>query len=141
MIPPLILGGLFDAGLKLIDKLFPDPGAANDAKLKLLTLQQTGELAQLASETDLAKGQLQTNVEEAKSSSVFVSGWRPFIGWTCGTAFAFKYIGGTLLVMIAELAHIAITLPLIDTSDLMPVLFGMLGLGGLRTIEKIKGAA
>ncbi len=141
MIPPLLLGGVFDVGLKLIEKFFPNPSEAADAKLKLLQLQQSGELAQLAADTDIVKGQLAINAEEAKNSSVFVSGWRPFIGWTCGATFAFKYILAPLIVMTGNLAHVVLLLPAIDTAELMPVLFGMLGLGGLRTIEKIKGAA
>lgn len=125
----------------LIDKLFPDPKAAGEAKLKLLEMEQSGELAKLAAETDLAKGQLNVNAVEAGSTSLFVAGWRPFVGWICGLTIAFKYIGGPLLVMISTYLGHSIPLPEIDSSELWPVLMGMLGLGGMRTVEKVKGVA
>ncbi|MBI2725387.1 MAG: hypothetical protein HYX42_03970 [Polaromonas sp.] len=125
----------------LLDKILPDKGAADAAKLELLKMAQSGELAQLQANTDLAKGQMEINKVEAASSSLFVAGWRPFVGWICACAIGFKYIGGPLLVMIcAALGH-DIDLPDIDTADLWPLLAGLLGLGGLRTIEKVKGAA
>ena len=123
----------------LLKKLFPDPQAQADAQLKLMQLAASGELAQLQSVTDLAKGQIDTNKVEAANTSLFVAGWRPAVGWVCALAFAFKFIGGPLLVMMASVAHVAVVLPVIDSTDLMPVLLGMLGLGGLRTVEKIKG--
>lgn len=125
----------------LLDKILPDKGSADAAKLELLKMAQTGELAQLQATTDLAKGQLEVNKVEAASSSLFVAGWRPFVGWICATAIGFKYIGGPLLVMICAAAGVDIDLPDIDTADLWPLLAGLLGLGGLRTIEKVKGAA
>jgi hypothetical protein len=125
---------VFDLGGKLIDRLWPDPAQANQAKLKLFELQQSGELAQMT-------GQLDVNKVEAASSSIFVAGWRPFIGWICGAAMAFKYIGGPLLMMIGQAFGLHITLPNIDSGDLMPILLGMLGLGVMRTTEKVKGVA
>ena len=89
---PLIVNGLFTAAQSLIERFFPDPEKRAAAQLELVRLQQTGELAHLASETDLAKLQIQTNIEEAKSTSLFIAGWRPFVGWTCGFAFAYSYI-------------------------------------------------
>ncbi len=123
-----------------IDKLLPDPQAAADAKLKMLEMAQAGELAQLTAEVEMAKGQNAVNQAEAGSASIFVAGWRPFIGWTCGVTVAFKYVGGPLLVMLTQMTGHAVELPVIDSSELWPVLMGMLGLGGFRTIEKIKGA-
>jgi hypothetical protein len=125
----------------LLDKFFPDPSAAAEAKLKLMQMAQTGELAQLDAELKMATGQQEINKVEAASSSVFVAGWRPFIGWVCGAAFAFKFIGGPLAVVImAALGH-PITLPAFDFTEMSTVLLGMLGLGGLRTMEKVKGVA
>ena len=123
-----------------IDKLLPDPQAAADAKLKMLEMAQAGELAQLTAEVEMAKGQNAVNQAEAGSASIFVAGWRPFIGWTCGVTVAFKYVGVPLLVMLTQMTGHAVELPVIDSSELWPVLMGMLGLGGFRTIEKIKGA-
>ena len=125
----------------LLKKLFPDPQAQADAQLKLMTLAASGELAQLQSTTDLLKGQIDVNKAEAVNNSLFVSGWRPFVGWICAAALGFKYIGGPLLVMCASMGHFDVTMPEIDSSDLMPVLLGMLGLGALRTVEKVKGVA
>ena len=86
---PLLISGLFSAAQSLIERFFPDPEKKAAAQLELLKMQQTGELAQLASETDLAKLQIQVNVEEAKSTNWFVAGWRPGIGWVCGAGLAY----------------------------------------------------
>lgn len=128
-------------GTTLINKLWPDPAQAAEAKLKLLELQQSGELAQLTADTQLAQGQIDVNKVEAANTSLFVSGWRPFVGWTCGLAFFFKFVGGPLLFMVAQAFGRVVTLPNVDYSELWPMLFGMLGLGAYRTYEKVKGAA
>lgn len=143
---PLLLGGLFEVAKSIIGRIWPDPAQQAEAQMKLLQLQQTGELAQLAATTDLAKLQIQTNIEEAKSTSLFIAGWRPMVGWTCGVAFAYSYVLLPFLqflayafgspAMIEQLAK----LPALDLQAMLPVLFGMLGLGSLRTVEKVKGA-
>jgi len=125
----------------LLDKLLPDPKAADDAKLKLLELAQKGELAALTAETDLAKGQMAINQAEATNQNIFVSGWRPAVGWVCVLTIAFKYVGGPLLYVLTQVVGHPVTLPVIDSGELWPVLMGMLGLGGLRTYEKVKKAA
>ena len=130
-----------DIGGKVIDRLWPDPLQANAAKLELLKMQQNGELAQLASNTELAKGQLAVNEAEAASSSLLVSGWRPFIGWVCGAAFAWNWIGLPAGLFIAALMDKELNLAQADMSEMLPVLVGMLGLGALRTTEKIKKVA
>jgi len=130
-----------DIGGKVIDRLWPDPLQANAAKLELLKMQQNGELAQLASNTELAKAQLDVNAEEAKNSSVFVAGWRPYIGWVCGTAFAWNWIGLPTGMFMAALMGKELNLVQADMSEMLPVLLGMLGLGALRTTEKIKKVA
>jgi hypothetical protein len=127
---------------KIADKIWPDPVAKQEGLFKLEQLRQTGELAQLTAETDLMKGQLAIDTEEAKSESVFVSGWRPFIGWVCGSAFAYKFILQPFLIfglMAAGSKFDYHTLPTLDWSELLPVLMAMLGMGGLRTYEKAKG--
>lgn len=97
------------------------------------------EKQELASAVVLVQGQIDTNKVEAASPSIFVAGWRPFIGWVCGAAFAFKFIGGPLAVVLMAMAGHPITLPIFDFTEMSTVLLGMLGLGGLRTVEKIKG--
>lgn len=72
-------GELFDFAGKVVDKLFPNAVDAANAKIELFKLQQSGELARLAAETDLAKGQIDVNKIEAASTSVFVAGWRPAV--------------------------------------------------------------
>ena len=143
---PLLISGLFSAAQSLIGRFFPDPEKQAEAQRALLQMQQNGELALLASETDLAKLQIQTNVEEAKHANIFVSGWRPAVGWTCAAAFAYSYVllpfaqflvftfGTSEMVGQLKLA------PKLELSEMLPVLFGMLGLGGLRTVEKVKNA-
>lgn len=125
----------------LFDKLFPDPAAAADAKLKVMQMAQTGELAQLNADLQIAAGQIEVNKAEATNPSIFVAGWRPFVGWVCGVAFAFKFVGGPLLVFIAAYLGHPITLPVLDFTEMSTILLGMLGIGGLRTIEKVKGVA
>ena len=130
-----------EIGGKIIDRLWPDPAKADAAKLELVKMQQTGELARLASETELAKGQQAINTEEAKSASVFVSGWRPFVGWMCGAAFGYAAIVEPIMRFVASAAGGMQDFPVIDTNLTMQVLFGMLGLGALRTYEKKEGVA
>lgn len=130
---------ILDIGGKVFDKIFPDPLERDKAKLRLLELQQTGELAALAAETDLAKGQLEINKQEAAHASVFVAGWRPAIGWTCAGAYAYHFVIQPFLsFIIANTGHTVI-LPEFDMGELTTVLLGLLGLGGLRTFEKYKG--
>lgn len=124
---------------KIFDRVMPDPQQAANAKLELIKLQQSGDLAQLASDTELAKGQLAINAEEAKSSNLFVSGWRPFIGWVCGAAFAYHFILQPLLAFVIVNAGGDLKLPAFEMGELSTVLMGLLGLGGLRTIEKARG--
>jgi hypothetical protein len=133
------LGEVFSFADKVLTRIFPDPKDRLDAQTKLLELQQTGELAALAAETDLAKGQQNINLEEAKHENLFVSGWRPFIGWICGLAFMYHFILQPFMVFMYSLNGTPIKLPEFDMNALFTVLMGMLGLGGLRTLEKVKG--
>jgi hypothetical protein len=128
-------------GKTLIERVFPDPAAQAAAQLELARLAQTGELAHLAADTDLAKGQLQINAAEATSANLFVSGWRPAIGWTCGAAFAYVSIVEPLARFVATMSGYSGAFPLIDTNITLQVLMGLLGLGAFRTIEKLKDKA
>lgn len=125
---------LLDIGNTVITRIFPDPVQAATAKLELVKLQQSGELAQMT-------GQLDINKVEAGSNSVFVSGWRPFIGWVCGAACAWNWLGLKIALFVAALFGNTVNLQPADLSEMMPVLMGMLGIGALRTIEKINGVA
>ncbi len=126
----------------LLDRIIPDPAAAAAAKLEVLKLQMGQDQAITKAANDLVQSQLNINNTEAASASVFVSGWRPAIGWICGLAFAANYVLIPLIVFVsASFGHDITGLPKLDMSDIMPVLLGMLGLGGMRTLEKVKGVA
>jgi len=133
------VASIADIGSKLIDRLWPDPAQAAEAKLKLLEMQKSGELATLTAETDLLKGQLAVNQAEAANLNLFVSGWRPFVGWVCGFGLGYAIIFEPFITWAAKLAGSTVALPHVDTGMLMPVLTGMLGLAGMRTYEKTKG--
>lgn len=135
------LSAALEVGGKLIDRFFPDPSQAAAAKLELVKMQQTGELAQLTADTQLALAQAETNKVEAASGSFWVGGWRPAVGWVCAASLAFKFIGGPLLVVIGGYFGLKVGLPDIGAGELLPLLIGMLGLGGMRTVEKVKGVA
>jgi hypothetical protein len=121
------LGAVSDLATTVIGKIWPDK-----------TVQ---EREQLAAAVTLVQGQLAINQAEAGSASVFVAGWRPFIGWVCGAAFAYKFVLAPALAFGMTAAGHPITLPVLDFTEMSTVLLGMLGIGGLRTIEKIKGVA
>lgn len=120
---------------KVLEKIIPDPQAKAAAQIKLLEITQSGELAKLAAETKLAEGQLEINKIEAGNANLFVSGWRPSIGWLCSLSLAYQFLIRPLLVTFGHEA------PALDMGDLLTILLGMLGLGGLRSFEKIKGVA
>ena len=137
---PLLISGLFSAAQSLIERFFPDPEKKAAAQLELLKMQQTGELAQLASETDLAKLQIQVNVEEAKSTNWFVAGWRPGIGWVCGAGLAYASLIEPFARFIAKVWFgYTGEFPVISTDLTLQILMGLLGLGAMRSVEKIKG--
>ena len=122
---PLTAG--LDLAKTVIATLWPDKSAQ--------------EQAQLAAAVGLVQGQLAVNAAEATNPSVFVSGWRPFIGWVCGTGFGVQFVAGPLLEWASALAGHPIKFAAMDLGTMMPLLLGMLGLGGLRTAEKINGVA
>lgn len=119
----------------LLDKFVED----KDQKARL-----AHEIATMAEKYahESALAQVETNREEAKHKNVFVAGWRPFIGWTCGVALAWHFVLAPLVLFIAGWSGVQLpTLPEFDMDSLMTVLLGMLGLGGLRSWEKTKGVA
>lgn len=136
---PLLLTGIFDVGTKLIDRLFPNQADKDKAKLELLTLQQNGELKVLESEVQLALGQIAVNKAEAESTDPFRAGWRPFIGWVCGLGLAFQFVVRPLANWTIAIQGSTTFLPGLELETLMTLLFGLLGLGAYRTVEKTKG--
>ena len=117
----------------LLDKFIPD--ADQKAKLAHDIATMSEKHAQEA-----LLAQLEINKAEAASGSLFKGGWRPFVGWTCGIAFAYHFVLQPFLIFV--FAYIGIEppdLPEFDVGTLLPVLGGMLGIGGLRSYEKTKG--
>lgn len=111
----------------VIDRIWPNKTEREKAELQAAML--------------VVQGQLDVNKVEAGSSSVFVAGWRPFIGWVCGSACAWNWIGLPVAKAGLALAGITLDLDQADLTEMLPVLMGMLGLGALRTAEKFKGVA
>lgn len=134
------MAGIFDlTGFlsPLISKVadyIPDPVAKAKAQAEATT-----EMLQFVTQQNQA--QLAVDQAEANNKNVFVAGWRPAIGWACGAAFAWQYVAEPVAQFtLAAFGH-PVTLPVLNIGDMMPVLMGMLGLGGLRTYEKVTGVA
>lgn len=127
----------------LLDKLIPDKDARAKAQELLLTQQLDAdlEMIKMAAQADI--GQMNVNAEEAKHANVFVAGWRPFIGWVCGVGLAYHFILQPIaaFVLANSNQYGAVVLPTFDMNSLMTLLMGMLGLGSMRTFEKVKGVA
>jgi hypothetical protein len=118
----------------LLDKFIPDA----DTKAKLA--HEVATMAQNHAQ-ELAKGQMEINAVEAANSNVFVSGWRPFIGWTCGLGMFGNFITIPFSNFVLALFEVDIVIPLVPLETMMPVLMGMLGLGAMRTYEKKSGVS
>jgi len=121
------IGSVADLAGTVINKIWPD--------------KSEQEKQQLAAAVMVVQGQIDINKVEAKSANWFVSGARPFIMWVCGMGCAWNWIGLPIGKFALALAGVTISLSPADLSEMMPLLLGMLGLGGLRTMEKINGVA
>jgi len=115
----------------LLDKFIEDKDTKNALAHEISTMAERHA-------QDLAKGQLEVNKVEAVSASLFVAGWRPAVGWVCVLGMASNFVLIPMGNFVLALVDSTVTIPLIDTSTMMPVLLGMLGLGAMRSVEKIK---
>ena len=120
-------GAVADLATSLINRFFPD--------------KTEQEKAQMVATMAIIQGQLDANKAEASNPNVFVSGWRPLIGWVCGSACAWNWIGLPVAKACMSLTGHPLAIEPADLSQMLPLLLGMLGLGGLRTVEKIQGVA
>jgi hypothetical protein len=126
-------------GLKIIDKVIPDPAQKEAAKLELMKMQQAGDFKLLDIQAASDFNQTEINKVEAASDSLFKSGWRPAIGWICGFALAYHFILQPFLAFVFATLHYDINLPMFNMDALNTLLMGMLGLGGMRSFDKMKG--
>ena len=116
----------------LLDKFIEDKDKKNAIAFELSTMAERHA-------QELAKAQIEVNKTEAAHRSLFVSGWRPAVGWTCCLGLASNYLFIPLANFALALADSTVKVPVLDLSTMMPVLMGMLGLGAMRTVEKMKG--
>lgn len=138
---PVTIGGLFTLGKELIGRVWPDPEAQARELRALEKLHQEGKLAELQARVQLLQGQLEINKQEAKHSSLFVAGWRPYVGWMCGTGLGYAAIIDPLMRFIASVNGYTGEFPEIDTAVTVQVLLGMLGMATLRQRDKEKKTA
>ena len=118
----------------LLDKFVED----KDQKARL-----AHEIATLATRQahEIAKAQIEVNKTESQSGSIFIGGWRPATGWVCVLGFGINFLVIPLTNLYLSVTANPLLVPTLDVSEMMPVLLGMLGLGGLRTYEKTKNVA
>lgn len=139
------LGGNISDGIAKIIGLFKiDPTIALQKQVELTEIQLKMQSDIATAVAAQVQGQIDINKVEAASQSMFVAGWRPFLGWVCGAAFAYGFV----LQPIAIAVFVAFKptfdknlLPTVDMTNMMPVLFGMLGLGAMRSYDKTKGTS
>ena len=130
------IGSVLDFGGKILDKIFPDPAQKAAAQLELYKAQQAGEFKEMDQAFALMQGQQDINKVEAASASLFVAGWRPAIGWVCASALGYQYIARPILTIVFGYCKIDVPVVGLD-NNLWELMFGMLGMGGLRTYERI----
>ena len=122
-----ILSSLIGPATKLLDKVIEDKDQKNALAHEIATMAERHA-------QELAQGQLEVNKVEAAHKSLFVAGWRPAIGWVCA-------LGPFYNVILANIIGIWVDVPEIDTTLLVPVMMGMLGLGAMRSYEKVQGVS
>lgn len=130
---PMILGPLLEVGKTILDRFVPDPAKKAEAEMELLRMAAEGELKQVVA-------QLEINAREAQHPSIFVAGWRPAFGWCGAAGFVYATILQPMLAWGASIKGWPMP-PALNMDLMWVVVTGMLGIGGLRSIEKVKGAA
>lgn len=121
------LGDLIKGATGIIDKFIVDPSEKLEAQTQMYQMLMNSDMAQM-----------EVNKQEAAHKSLFVAGWRPAVGWTCAIGLFWGTIGQNILQWGMAIWAPTVVAPVIDTATLIPILMGMLGMGGLRTFEKMK---
>jgi hypothetical protein len=112
----------------------PDPGKRDKARM-----EAEATLLSLLGQQQL--GQVEINKQEAANAHLFVAGWRPFIGWVCGVGLGYTYVVAPIWAWWLTLYYPSSSMPVLPTDNLFELVLAMLGLGGLRTFEKLKGVS
>jgi hypothetical protein len=131
---------IIDSIFKIVDKILPDPQAKAQAQLEILRMNQAGEFKEIETDLQLALGQIEINKIEASAPDLFRGGWRPAVGWTCVIGLLYTYLLQPLLSWGSGMASVPVP-PKLDLQELMILLGGLLGFGGMRMVERIKGKA
>lgn len=129
----LALPALVETANSLIDRIFPDKNKQAEYRLKIVELEKEGNLAALNAEVQLLLGQLEINKIDAQSKSFFQYGWRPFIGWVGGASLVWNFIVYQTVLWFDGSA------PALDVGPLMALVTALLGVGGMRSFDKLKG--
>ncbi len=142
------LDAAFSLGKTVIEKIWPDPVKQAEELRKLEELKQKGDIAELNAYVQILTGQMKINEKEAEYKSIFVAGWRPFVGWVGGTALAYQFILYPLMLWVWSIASIIWTIPegiepppVLPADELYTILLGMLGIGAMRSYDKKNGTA
>lgn len=137
------LTALFEAGKMAIERIWPDPIRRAEEVRKLEEIRQRGDLAELDAHVKLMLAQLEVNKMEAQHKSVFVAGWRPFIGWVGGIALAWQFVAYPMLMWLWTVAAAMGKIPagvesppILETGALFAMITGMLGIGTMRSFDK-----
>lgn len=140
------LESLFDIGKEAVIRIWPDPIRQAEELRKLEELKQKGSLAELGAHVKLITGQLEINKAEANHKSLFVAGWRPFIGWVGGSAMAYQFVIYPMLIWLWVVLQAKEVVPkeldpppVLETGALFSIVTGMLGVGAMRSHDKAKG--
>lgn len=133
-----LIPGILSTVTGIINRVVPDVNeqAKIAEEIQVALIAKSAEAEKAIAEA--AKAQNDVNLAEAQSPSLFVAGWRPFVGWTCGFGLTYALLFQPLFTYISVVCG-GPALPTLDTNVLMSVLLGMLGLGTMRTVEKIQG--
>lgn len=134
-------GTAAEFAMRIVDKFVPDPAQKAQNALEIQRMQQAGEFKEIDSALEMSRMQTDVNKVEAANPNLFVSGWRPFSGWSCGLALLYSAMIYPFLQFLARVNGYEGEFPVIDNVLMVQVLLGMLGLSKMRSDDKAKGVA